>query len=117
MTLPLSPIEIIVFFFATLLAVRLMATRLPASIASYAVMAVMLALWYLGPFLCGRDWYGLGFPWGLCIGGFGYLAYRRKMEPLDGAQVADLRSQRLQVWLVLMMVALIALVLMLATGH
>ncbi len=117
MTLPLSPIETMAFFLATLLGVRLMATRLPASIASYAVIAVMFALWYLGPLLSGKDWYDLGFPWGVCIGGFGYLAYRRKMEPLDGEQVANLRSRQIQVGLVLVMIALIALVLMLATGH
>jgi len=52
--LPLSPIETIVFFLASLLAARLMATQLPAFIASYAVTGFLFVLWYFGPVLCGE---------------------------------------------------------------
>lgn len=118
MRLPLSPIEIAAFFFATLLAARLMATRLPASIASYAMLALMFALWYLGPPLCGKDWYDMGFLWGVCIGGFGHIAYARKMGNGDPEQKrADLRWRQIQMSLVFIMIALIAFVVMIATGH
>lgn len=80
MTLPLSPLETIVFFLATLLAVRLLATHLPAAFASYAVVAVVFALWYLGPLLCGAGWYDICFFLGVCIGTFGHLAYTRRQS-------------------------------------
>jgi hypothetical protein len=118
MRLPLSPIENLALFFATLFAARLMATRMPASIASYAVIALMFALWYLGPLLCGREWYDVSFVWGACIGGFGQMAYSRKIGNGDeDRKRADLRWQQIQMSLVFIMIALIAFVVMLATGH
>jgi hypothetical protein len=51
MTLPLSHIGVGVFFLATLFAVRLVATQLPASIATFAMLVIVLAVDYLGPFL------------------------------------------------------------------
>ncbi|HLX05369.1 MAG TPA: hypothetical protein VKR28_07525 [Candidatus Binatus sp.] len=82
MTLPLSPLGTIVFFLATLFAVRLIATQLPAAVASYAVVGVVFALWYLGPLLCGEGWYDICFFLGVCIGTFGHLAYMRRQKTL-----------------------------------
>jgi hypothetical protein len=116
--LPLSPIEIIAFFFATLLAARLMATQLPASIASYAVVGFVFALWYFGPLLCGEEWSDVGLFLGVCIGGFGHMAYERQLENGDREQKkADLRSRQVQAQLILVLITLIALVVMFAIGR
>ena len=116
--LPLSPIETIVFFLASLLAARLMATQLPAFIASYAVTVFLFVLWYFGPVLCGEVWSDVSLFLGACIGGFGYMAYERQLENGDREQKkADLRSRGVQVQLILVMIALIALVVMLAIGR
>jgi hypothetical protein len=80
MTLPLSPIETMALLLATLLGVRLIATRLAASIAEYAMVGVGFALWYLGPLLCGKDWYDISFFLGVLIGIFGQLAHVRRQS-------------------------------------
>jgi hypothetical protein len=111
--LPLSPIEAIVFFFATLLAVRLLATRLPATVATYAVGGVMLAFFYGGPRLYGRDWYWIGYGLGVCIGGFGWMAHTRMTE----TEKKNYRSQEIQISLLVIMLLLIAFVVLIAIGR
>jgi hypothetical protein len=111
--LPLSPIESIVFFFATLFAVRLLATRLPAAVATYAVGGVTLALFYSGPRLYGRDWYWMGFALGACIGSFWWMAYIRMTE----TEKKTHRRRETQISLFVTMLLLIALVVMLALGR
>ena len=114
----LQMIEILGFFFTALVAARLIATRLPASIASYAVTAFLFVVWYFGPVLCGEVWSDASLFLGACIGGFGYMAYERQLENGDREQKkADLRSRGVQVQLILVMIALIALVVMLAIGR
>jgi hypothetical protein len=116
--LPLSPIETMVFYFATIFAARLIATRLPASIAEYVVVGLVFALWYFGPILCGKDWYDFSLLLGAIVGGFGYLAHTRRMGNGDNEQKrADLRWRQIQLSLVLIMAGLIAFVVMLAIGR
>ena len=118
MTLPLSPTGLLFFFLASMLAARLIATRLPASIAEYAVVGFVFALWYLGPLVCGRDWYRVCFLLGVSIGGFGHVAHIRRMGSGDNEQKGgEPWWQGRQLSLVIIIVALIALVVMLMTGH
>jgi hypothetical protein len=111
--LPLSPIDGIVFFFATLFAVRLLATRLPPAVATYAVGGLMLALFYGGPRLYGRDWYWLGFALGACTGSFWWMAYTRMTE----TEKKNYRSQETQISLLITMLLLIAFVVLIAIGR
>jgi hypothetical protein len=113
LTLPLSFPLSVVAFFAIFFFVRLIATRLPARIASYSVAGVVLALFYAGPRLFGRDWYDFGFGLGVMIGGFGWMAWTR----MTGTEQKDVRSQTTQISLVIVMLLLIAFVVMLAIGR
>ena len=111
--LPLFPIESIIFFFATLFAVRLLATRLPAAVATYAVGGVLLALFYGGPRLYGRDWYWMGFALGASIGSFWWMAYTRMNE----TEKKNHRRRETQFSLLVTMLLLIAFVVLLALGR
>ena len=114
----LQMIEILGFFFTALVAARLIATRLPASIASYAITAFLFVVWYFGPLLCGEEWSDVSLFLGACIGGFGYMAYERQLENGEREQKrADLRSRQLPVTLILVLIILIVLVVKLAIGR
>ena len=78
----------------------------------------MFALFYLGPLLYGKNWSDFGLFLGAFIGWFSYKAYLRKTETGDGEQKqADLPSRQIQMFLALIMVALIAFVVVLVTGR
>jgi uncharacterized membrane protein len=118
MTLPLPPIGLWFVFLASILGARLIATQLPASIAESAVVGFVFALWYLGPLLCGKDWFEVCFLLGVCIGGFGHLAHTRKMANEDNEQKTTEPWWRgFPLSLVIVLVLLIVLVIRIATGR
>jgi len=68
--------------------------------------------------LCGRNWYYVCFLFGVCIGGFGYLAHTRKMASEDKEQkTTDPWWQGFPLSLVIVLVLLIVLVVRIATGR
>jgi hypothetical protein len=107
MTIPLSLVLSFVGFFAFWYFVQLLATQLPANIAIYAMGGVILALFFGGPRLYGRNWYWSGFPAGVCVV---WMAYSRSA----GMEKKALSSQSRQIALLVVMLLLIALVVMLA---
>ena len=113
MHLPLPFPLSVVAFFAIVIGMRLIATRLPATVATKAVGGTALVLVYVGPHLYGTDWYYMGYGLGVFIGSFGWMAYVRMTE----TEKKEARWRQNQTSLVILMLLLIGLLVMLATSH
>ncbi len=100
-------------FFAIFVSVGLLAKRLPASVASYAVGVIILALFYVGPHLFGSDWYWMGYGLGVIVGGIGAMAHARMTE----TEKKNYQWQQRQISLLVIMLLLIAFVVMVAMGY
>jgi hypothetical protein len=100
-------------FFAIFVSAGLLARRLPAPVASYAVGVVILALFYVGPRLFGSDWYWMGYGLGVIVGGIGATARARMTE----TEKKDYQWQQRQIVLLVIMLLLIAFVVLIAIGR
>jgi hypothetical protein len=109
---PAFPLSFIGFF-AIFVSVGLLARLLPASIASYAVGIVILALFYAGPRLFGSDWYWMGYGLGVIVGGIEWMARARMTE----TEKTNYRWQARQISLLVTILLLIGFVIMIAMGR
>jgi|SRR5208283_491427 len=110
MTLPLRFPLSFVAFFAIFFGVRPITARLPATVATYAISGIVLALFYIGPRLFASDWYYMGFALGFSIGDCGRVAYVRMTE----TEKKDMRWRGNQIGLIVLMLLVLALIVMFA---